>query len=501
MWACLRRRNTIPAKRVSRSIRSKASKGRARPASAGVIKVVNPATGTILERHPIATPDEVRLRVGKAREAYATWSRDPPEARAVYLHRFADILRRNRDAYARTMTLEMGKTIRESLAEVDKCAWVSDYFAENAARFLEPEPVATDALRSYVAFHPRGVLGSVMPWNFPMWQIMRFAVPALAAGNTAVVKPSSVSPRSGIQIEDAFREAGLPDGVFQIVVGDGSTARALIRADVDMVSLTGSVATGIRVAREAAKGLKKVILELGGSDPFIVAEDADLEAAAKGAVSARFINCGQSCIAAKRFLVVENVADDFLARFAELVRDLKVGDPLRPDTDIGPLSSRSQRDEIEVQVKDALAKGAKAHAGGRRRKGRGFYFDPTVLGGVDRRMKVLKEETFGPVAPVIRVANVGEAIREANDSEFGLGASVWTRSLTLADEIARKLEAGLVFVNGAVRSDPRMPFGGVKHSGIGRELGRYGLLEMVNIKSVVVYPPECGQTAAQAKSE
>ena len=463
--------------------------------------VVNPATGKVLERHPIAGPDEVRAKVARARQAYAAWSRLSPEERAVYLQRFAEILRKDRDAYARTMTLEMGKVVRESLAEVDKCAWVSDYFAENAARFLAPEPVSTDAAHSYVAFHPRGVLGSIMPWNFPMWQVMRFAVPALAAGNTTVVKPASQSPRSAIQIEEAFRAAGLPEGVFQVVVGDGSTARALIRSDVDMVSLTGSVGTGIKVAREAARGLKKVILELGGSDPFLVAGDADLDAAAKGAVTGRFINCGQSCIAAKRFFAVDEIADEFIARFGEQVRRLRVGDPLDPETDIGPLSSAAQRDEIEGQVADAVRGGASVVAGGRRRKGKGFFFEPTVLAGVTRRMRVLREETFGPVAPVTRVRDLEEGIHEANDSEFGLGASVWTRDLSLADDVARRLEAGLVFVNGAVRSDPRLPFGGVKHSGIGRELSRYGLLEMVNIKSVVVYPPESGQTVQQARSE
>lgn len=464
-------------------------------------KVVNPATGKVLSRYSIAPPDEVRSRVAKAREAFRSWSTVDPEARGAYLVRFAELLRTGSEEFARTMSLEMGKTIREASAEVEKCAWASEYFGRNAAKFLEPEAVTTEALRSYIAFHPRGVLGSIMPWNFPMWQVIRFAVPALAAGNTAVVKPSSLSPRSGLQIEEAFREAGLPEGVFQIVLGDRTTAKALIRADVDMVSVTGSVRTGIDVAREAARGLKKVILELGGSDPFVVAEDADITAAAKAAVSARFVNCGQSCIAAKRFLVVDAVADEFLSAFVENARRLQVGDPLDPLTDIGPLSSRSQRDEVVAQVDDAVRKGAQVDLGGRRPRWPGFFYEPTVLSEVTRRMRVLREETFGPVAPVTSVANLEEAIRQANDSPFGLGASVWTRSTSLADEIARRIEAGLVFVNGTVRSDPRMPFGGIKHSGIGRELSRYGLLEMVNVKSVVVYSPEAGQPPQQMRTE
>src|SRR6059058_2550222 len=307
--------------------------------------VINPATGQVIASHPISTAAQVRAKVARDR--------------AVFLSHFAEILRKHKNDYAPTMTMEMGKVIRESLAEVEKCAWGADYFAQNGPRFLEPEVVATDAVRSYVAFHPRGVLGSIMPWNFTMWQIVRFAVPALIAGNTVVVKPASATPQSALNLEAAFREAGLPDHVFQIVLGDRTTATALIRSPVSVVSLTGSVQTGIAVAREASKDVKKVVLELGGSDPFIVAEDADLDAAAKGAVAGRFINNGQSCIAAKRFFVVDSVADDFLAKFAERVRNLNVGDPLDPSTDIGPLVNAGQREEIEGQVQDALAKGSR----------------------------------------------------------------------------------------------------------------------------------------------
>jgi succinate-semialdehyde dehydrogenase/glutarate-semialdehyde dehydrogenase/succinyl-CoA reductase len=487
---------TIAARKAARRGVPKARKEKAR-----TIQVTNPATGKVLARHELASDDAVRAAVATARSAFRAWSELDPMVRGGYLQRFADVLRRHKDAYARTMTQEMGKTIRESLAEVEKCAWGAEFFAENAGKFLEPEVVPTDATRSYVAFHPRGVLGSIMPWNFPMWQIVRFSVPALVAGNTTVVKPSSLSPQCGLNVEAAFQEAGLPAGVFQVLVGDGQTARALVRSDVDMVSLTGSVETGVKVATEAAKGLKKVILELGGSDPFIVAEDADLDAAAKGAVTGRFINCGQSCIAAKRFFVVDAVADEFIAKFADNVGRLRVGDPLDPATDIGPLSSEGQLKEIEGQVKDAIGRGARVHVGGRRGSGPGFFYEPTVLSGITPAMRVLREETFGPVAPVTRVPDVDEAIRLANASEFGLGASLWTLSTTKADDLARRLEAGMVFVNGAVKSDPRMPFGGIKHSGIGRELSRYGLLEMVNIKTVEVFAPGASQAAAQAKTE
>jgi len=470
-------------------------------ASRRTFQVINPATGKPLATHSIATSAEVLAKVQKARDAFRSWSRLAPKERGAYLSHAAEILRKHKESYARTMTLEMGKIIRDAIAEVEKCAWAADYFAQNGPDFLRPETVQTEASRSYIAFHPRGVLGSIMPWNFPMWQITRFAIPALIAGNTTVVKPASASPQSGLNLEEAFHEAGLPDGVFQIVVGDRTTATALIRSPVSVVSLTGSVGTGVAVAREAANDLKKVILELGGSDPFIVAEDADLDLAAKGAVSGRFINCGQSCIAAKRFFVVDSVADEFVAKFAENIRRLHVGDPLDPSTDVGPLFSETQRDEIEAQVRDAVRKGATIEVGGKRMRRDGWYFEPTLLTDVTKEMRVLREETFGPVAPVMAVPDLDAAIREANDSEFGLGASVWTRNLARADEIAARIESGMVFVNGTVKSDPRMPFGGVKHSGIGRELSRYGLLEMVNIKTVQIFAVGGGASASQPRSE
>src|SRR3989440_1956808 len=464
------------------------SRRKSRAAKRRTFDVINPATGEALAPYPIATAPQVRAKVEAARDAFRSWSRLDPKERAAYLLRFAEVLRKHRHGYAETMTLEMGKVIRESIAEVEKCAWAAEYFGENGPGFLQPEIIATDAMRSYVAFHPRGVLGSIMPWNFPMWQIVRFAIPALIAGNSIIVKPASATPQSALNLEGAFKEAGLPEDVFQVVVGDRTTATALIRSPVSVVSLTGSVGTGVAVAREASKDVKKVVLELGGSDPFIVAEDADLDVAATGAVAGRFVNCGQSCIAAKRFFVVDSVADDFIEKFAERMKALQIGDPLDPATDIGPLVNEGQRNEIESQVRDAAAKGARIVLGGKRVRRSGWYFEPTLLADVTKEMRVLREETFGPVAPVLTVPDLDSAIREANDSEFGLGASLWTRDLARADALARGIESGLVFINGVVKSDPRMPFGGVKRSGVGRELSRYGLLEMGNIKTVEVFP-------------
>src|SRR5574340_371925 len=416
----------------------KTKKAKARKPRPGLVRVVNPTTGKVFETFSITTKEQVEAKVAKAREAFKTWSRLDVEERGSYLQKFAAALRAHKEDYQPPMPMEMGTLIREATAEVEKCATAADYFAANSKRFLEPEVVETDSQRSYIAFHPRGVLGSIMPWNFPMWQIIRFAIPALAAGNTAVIKPASASPKTGLHVEEAFREAGLPEGVLQIVVGDSTTGTALIRSPVTFVSLTGSVATGIKIAREAAKDLKKTVLELGGSDPFIVCEDADLDQAAKGAITGRFINNGQSCIAAKRFLVVDAVADEFLAKVEENVRKLKVGDPLNPATDIGPLYAKNQRDEIEIQVQDALAKGAKLHAGGKRVKGPGWFYEPTLLSNVTTKMKVMRQETFGPVLPVFRVPNVDAAIEQANDTELGLGASIWTRNLSLADELAKR---------------------------------------------------------------
>ena len=454
------------------------------------VVVINPATEKPAGTYPVSGPREVKAAVSKARSVQEAWGRFPPPERGEYLRRFATALRAHKAEYGATMSTEMGKPLKESVPEVEKCAWAADYFAENAARFLADEHVKTDAWDSYVSFEPIGVVGSIMPWNFPFWQVVRFAVPALAAGNAIVVKPASQCQGSGLKLAEAAAEAGIPEGVFQVLTGDSSTARLLIHSDVDVISLTGSSQTGVRVMREAARDLKKVILELGGSDPFLVFEDADVDAAAKAAALGRFLNCGQSCIAAKRFFVADAIAMDFLHRLAGYAEKLSVGDPLDPATDVGPLSSRFQRDTIEAQVKDAARRGADIVLGGKRWGRRGYFFEPTVLSNVTPEMRVLKEETFGPAAPVTTFRSVDEAIAQANATEFGLGAALWTRNLGRAGELARRIRSGMVTVNGIVKSDPRLPFGGVKKSGIGRELSRYGLLEMCNIKSVVVHAPQ-----------
>ncbi len=450
------------------------------------IVVINPATEKPVGTYPISGPREVKAAVAKARSAFEKWSRLPPAERADCLRRFGAALRAHKQEFGETMSTEMGKPLKESVPEVEKCAWAADYFSENASKFLADEHVITESWDSYVSFEPLGVVGSIMPWNFPMWQVARFAVPAMAAGNAIVVKPASQSPASGLKLADAAREAGIPEGVFQVITGDRTTAGLLIRSDVDVVSCTGSSETGSSVMMAAAEGPKKVILELGGSDPFIVLDDADVASAAKAAAAGRFMNCGQSCIASKRFFVADAVAPEFLERFAAAAKGVVVGDPLDPRTDVGPLSSRFQRDAIEAQVKEAARKGADIVVGGKRWGTKGFFFEPTVLSRVTPKMRILREETFGPAAPVTTFASVDEAVAQANATEFGLGASLWTRNLGRSREIARRIQSGMVTVNNIVKSDPRMPFGGVKRSGIGRELSRYGLLEMCNIKSVVV---------------
>ena len=386
------------------------------------------------------------------------------------------------------MSSEMGKIIRESIAEVEKCAWVLEYYAENAERFLVPEPAQTDAAKSFVAFDPIGVVAAIMPWNFPMWQLARFASPSLSAGNTAVFKPSSVTTKSGINLESAFNEAGLPSGVFKTLIGDSRIADQMIDdPGTDAVTFTGSVGIGSKVGERALRNLKKCVLELGGSDPFIVLKDADLEIAAAGAVAGRFICNGQSCIAAKRFIAEKEIAEEFTEKFISKVKKLRVGDPLNADTDIGPMVREGALKEIEKQVEDSVKMGAKVEVGGRRIDRKGYFYEPTILTNVTLQMPIMKEEVFGPAAPIIVVKDATEAVEVANESEFGLGASVWTQDLQTGEKLAREIQSGVVTINNTVASDPRVPFGGVKKSGIGRELGRYGLLEFLNIKTVRVY--------------
>jgi succinate-semialdehyde dehydrogenase/glutarate-semialdehyde dehydrogenase/succinyl-CoA reductase len=388
---------------------------------------------------------------------------------------------------AKVATSEMGKTIKESLGEVEKCAWALEYYADNGDSLLADEVLNTDARKSFLTFEPLGVIGSIMPWNFPYWQALRFAAPCLMAGNVIVMKPSRVTMQSGIEIEKAFTESGVPDGIFQTVIGSVESANHLIDSDVNAVTFTGSTDAGAKVGQRAAMNLKKCVLELGGSDPFIVLDDAIIEKAAEGAVKGRFINCGQSCVASKRFFVGKNIANDFIELFIKKASQLKVGDPTLIETDVGPLSSKGGLEMISGIVEDAKEKGAEILLGGSKIDGNGYFYQPTILTNVKPNMRIAKEETFGPVAPITIVENESEAVRLANNTEFGLGASIWTKDLEKAEKMSRRIESGIVSVNNVVISDPRIPFGGIKHSGFGRELSRYGILEFVNIKSVRFY--------------
>ena len=450
-------------------------------------ETINPANGKVIRRFRAATRTDVEKSVEKARKAFEKWRELAPAKRAEFLERAAKMLRSQKDKLGRIITLEMGKTIKESVPEVTKCAWGLEYFAENGPRFLNPETLKTDATDSYVAFEPLGVIASIMPWNFPLWQCVRFAAPALMAGNSAVFKPSSVTPQSGLALQEVFDSTGIPPGTFNVVLGSSEVASYMIEANTAAVSFTGSVPAGRDVAEQASRQLKKSVLELGGSDPFIVLDDADLEAASTGAVAGRFINNGQSCICAKRFFVAKAAADEFLDRFIAKTRSLKVGDPMSPETDIGPVVREDALKTLDRQVKSSVKMGAKVELGGERLKRRGFYYAPTILTGVGPDMPVMKEETFGPAAPVMAVKDDDDAVRHANRSDFGLGCSVWGRDVRRAEKVARQVTTGMVTVNNIVVSDPRMPFGGVKKSGIGRELSRYGMLEFTNIKSIRLF--------------
>lgn len=450
------------------------------------ITTINPTTGEDIETFACMDKTQVFERVGKAKRAYPGWKRDY-EQRRSYIYNLVEHLRKNRTALAKVATSEMGKPLKESLGEIDKCAWALEFYADNGDSFLADEVLNTDARKSFLTFEPLGMIGSIMPWNFPYWQALRFAAPCLMAGNVIVMKPSRVTMRSGIEIEKMFTESGIPDGIFQTIVGTVDSANHLIDSDVNAITFTGSTNAGIKVGQRAATHLKKCVLELGGSDPFIVLDDAIVEKAAEGAVKGRFINCGQSCVASKRFFVGKNVAKDFIELFIKKTSQLKVGNPMSDQTDMGPLSSKESFETISGIVEDAKEKGAEILLGGSKMDGKGYFYQPTILTNIKPNMRIVKEETFGPVAPITIVKNESEAIKLANDIEFGLGASIWTQDLTKADKISRRIESGIVSVNNVVLSDPRIPFGGIKHSGFGRELSRYGMLEFVNIKSVRFY--------------
>jgi succinate-semialdehyde dehydrogenase/glutarate-semialdehyde dehydrogenase len=454
-----------------------------------LIESINPATEEVVATFTPSTPDGVAQTLERAEATYREWKTTAFAERAQLMHRAAAYLRQQRARLACLITTEMGKPIVEAEAEIDKCAWNCDFYAEKAAVFLADEPHPSSASDSYVQFTPLGTVLAVMPWNFPFWQLFRFAAPALMAGNTAILKHASNVPQCALATEEVFQVAGFPPGAFQTLLIPGSAVSQLI-ADprIVAVTLTGSDAAGRSVAEASGRNIKKTVLELGGSDPFIVLADADLATAVAVGVRARFQNAGQSCIAAKRFIVVDAIFDEFQRRFVDAVGALRVGNPADRSTQIGPLARNDLRDDLERQVRRSIDQGATLLTGGTRRPGHGYFFEPTVLSNVSVDMPAACEEVFGPVAALLRVRDTATAIRVANTSSFGLGANLWTGNVSRARQLAREIEAGQVFINGMVTSDPRLPFGGIKLSGYGRELSAYGIREFVNTQTVWIGP-------------
>ena len=460
------------------------------------IASVNPATGEVLERFEAESSEQVEAAIDKAHQAYLAYPKVTFDRRSQWMHKVADLLIEEKERFGQMMTLEMGKTLKSAIAEVEKCAWVCRYYADEAKAMLKDEPAQTDASSSYVRYLPMGVLLAVMPWNFPFWQVFRAAAPALMVGNAVLLKHASNVPRSALAIAEVFEKAGFPSGMFQTLLIGAQQVDAII-ADkrVKAVTLTGSEPAGAAVASAAAKHIKKAVLELGGSDPFVILPSADLEAAVSTAVTARLMNNGQSCIAAKRFILVGDIADEFEQKLADRFKQQRVGDPLEAETEIGPLATPGILKELDEQVQVCVNQGTKILTGGSvsALKDRlpvelqgGNFYPPTVLASIPPGTPADKEEFFGPVALVFRVADIDEAIALANSTEFGLGASAWTNDPDEQQRLINELEAGAVFINGLVKSDPRLPFGGIKQSGYGRELAREGLLEFVNAKTVWV---------------
>ena len=446
---------------------------------------INPATGQHIAEYSEHSPEQARLLAESAQHSFLEWRQVSFAERRQRMKRAAQVLRDNKEAYARLMTREMGKIIKESRAEVEKCAWVCDYYAENAEAFLKDEIVETDASKSFVSFSPIGVVLAVMPWNFPFWQVFRFAAPALMAGNTALLKHASNVPGCALAIEEVFQKAGFPEHVFtSLMIGSAAVEAVIRHPQVRAVTLTGSETAGRKVAAVAGDEIKKSVLELGGSDPFIVLEDADIPGCVLTSSAARMLNAGQSCIAAKRFIVVESRLKEFEEQQTAIMRALKMGDPMLEETQVGPMARPDLVDELDAQVRQSVKMGARLLAGGVRPKGSGSFYPPTVLSDVKPGMPAFEQETFGPVSAIIPVKDLEEAIAFANRSEFGLGGSIWTQDLKKGEAAARRIESGAVFVNGMTKSDPRLPFGGVKKSGYGRELSHYGIKEFVNIKSI-----------------
>lgn len=452
------------------------------------IESLNPATGRTVRTYTAMSRDQALDAVGRAHRAHLAWRDEPFEERAARMHRAAELLRERRDPYARLMTEEMGKVLSEARGEIDKCAWVCEYYAEGAEEMLSDVTIETDASRSFVAFRPLGVVLAVMPWNFPFWQVFRFAAPALMAGNGGVLKHASNVPGCALAIEEVFHDAGFPEHLFRtLLIGSDLVPEVIGDRRVAAATLTGSTPAGRAVAACAGENLKKTVLELGGSDPYVILEDADLEHAVETCVASRLINAGQSCIAAKRFIVPQKVRQRFERMFVDAMAAKRIGDPTDDDVDLGPQARPDLRDELHDQVQRSVRAGARLLLGGEVPPGPGAYYPPTVLTDVGPGMPAYDEELFGPVAAILPVDDESEAIRVANDTTFGLGAAVFTSDTLRGQAIAADaLEAGACFVNGLVKSDPRLPFGGVKESGYGRELGPFGIREFVNVKTVWV---------------
>ena len=449
----------------------------------------NPATGAPIERFTYMAADEIDAHLDAARQAFLQWRRESFATRGTLLRAVASALRENLETLACAAVREMGKPIVQARAEVEKCAWCCEFFAENGASLLDDRAVESNATQSYVAFRPLGVLFAIMPWNFPYWQVFRAAAPAIMAGNTVVLKHADNTTRCALEIQRIFEQAGAPNGLFRTLLIDHDDADARI-ADprIAAVTLTGSERAGIAVASAAGNALKKCVLELGGSDPFIVLADADVDLAVEVAVKARFQNNGQSCIAAKRFIVEDRIYDRFVTHFAEAAAAQRIGDPMNEQTQIGPLARADLREGLYKQVTSTVVDGARIVAGGRPVEGNGFFFQPTVVADVAPGAAMFSEETFGPAAAVIRARDDDHALELANDSTFGLGANIWTRDVGHAARMAALVESGMVYINGMVASDPRLPFGGVKRSGYGRELSSFGIHEFVNVQTVWIGP-------------
>ncbi|HEY1467828.1 MAG TPA: NAD-dependent succinate-semialdehyde dehydrogenase [Candidatus Acidoferrum sp.] len=449
------------------------------------IATVNPSTGQLLKSFESLNAAEIETKLQLASDTFRSYRKTSFADRARWMLNAAALLEQEKEAYATVMTTEMGKTFRSAVDEVAKCAWVCRYYAENAERFLADEVLETGANRSYIRYQPLGPVLAVMPWNFPFWQVLRFAAPALMAGNVGLLKHASIVPQSALLIEELFRRAGFPEGAFQtLLIGSREVDRILADPRVMAATLTGSEQAGIEVGIGAAKRIKKVVLELGGSDPFIVMPSANLETATSTAVKARIFNNGQSCIAAKRFIVAESIAEEFEQRFAGKMAALKVGDPFEESTELGPLATRDGVNDLDRDVRKTVEAGAKILTGGRPLDRPGNFYAPTVLVNIPKNSPAYQEELFGPVASVFRARDIDDAIRIANDSRFGLGASAWSNDLAEQEKFVSELEAGMVFINRMVASDPRIPFGGVKWSGHGRELGALGIREFTNVKTV-----------------